>query len=138
MTDFALARRSEVPGSRLKLRRPDSDSGRPDLKRMEAAVREILLALSAAASYASRGIRVNVVAPGMVETPLTARLRSSPASAKASASMHALGRIGRPEEVAEGLAWLLGPSSAWVSGVVLPIDGGLARLRPPIIQGEIR
>lgn len=58
------------------------------------------LGLSAAATYASRGVRVNVVAPGLVRTPLAARLVSSEAALKASESMHALGRIGEPEDVA--------------------------------------
>jgi NAD(P)-dependent dehydrogenase (short-subunit alcohol dehydrogenase family) len=87
------------------------------------------LVLSAAASYASRGIRVNAVAPGLVRTPMTTRITGNEASLKASTSMHALGRIGEPEEVASGLAWLLDPAQQWVTGQILGIDGGLGSVR---------
>ena len=87
------------------------------------------LALSAAASYAGRGIRVNAVAPGLVRTPLTARLTANEASLKASAALHALGRIGEPDEVASAIAWLLDPAQGWVTGQVLGVDGGLATVR---------
>jgi len=87
------------------------------------------LTLSAAASYAARGIRVNCVAPGLIRTPLTQRLTANEASLKASAAMHALGRIGEPGEVAAAIAWLLDPGQSWVTGQVLGIDGGLASVR---------
>ncbi|MBE0658998.1 MAG: SDR family oxidoreductase [Bryobacteraceae bacterium] len=88
------------------------------------------LTLSAAATYAGRNIRVNCVAPGLTDTPLAARITSNEAALKASASMHPLGRIGRPEEIASGIAWLLDPENNWVTGQVLGIDGGLGSLRP--------
>lgn len=88
------------------------------------------LALSAAASYAARGIRVNCVAPGLTETPLTARITTNEASRKASEAMHALGRIGRPEDIASAIAWLLDPGNNWVTGQVIGVDGGLATIRP--------
>ena len=88
------------------------------------------LTLSAAATYAPRGIRVNCVAPGLVRTPMTARLTANEASLKASTAMHALGRVGDPADVAGAIEWLLGPESGWVTGQVLGIDGGLASVRP--------
>lgn len=88
------------------------------------------LTLSAAATYAARGIRVNCVAPGLTDTPLAARITSNEASLKASQAMYALGRIGRPEEVASAIAWLLDPENCWVTGQVLGVDGGLASVRP--------
>ena len=87
------------------------------------------LALSAAATYAPKGIRVNCVAPGLTRTPLTARLWQQEAVAKASASLHALGRLGSPEEVASAIDWLLDTEQAWVTGQVLGVDGGLSRVR---------
>lgn len=88
------------------------------------------LTLSAAASYAARNIRVNCVAPGLVATPLTARITGNEASLKASAAMHALGRVGAPEEIASAVAWLLDPSNSWVTGQVIGVDGGLSSVRP--------
>jgi NAD(P)-dependent dehydrogenase (short-subunit alcohol dehydrogenase family) len=87
------------------------------------------LTLSAAATYASRNIRVNCVAPGLVDTPLSARIASNEVALKASAALHALGRIGRAEDVASGIAWLLDPENNWVTGQILGIDGGLATVR---------
>lgn len=87
------------------------------------------LTLSAAATYAARNIRVNCVAPGLVDTQLAARITSNPAALKASAAMHALGRIGKPEDIASGIAWLLDPENDWVTGQILGIDGGLGTLR---------
>ena len=88
------------------------------------------LALAAAASHATRGLRFNVVAPGLVRTPMTEGLLSSPASEKASVAMHALGRLGEPDDVASAILWLLSPEQSWVTGQVIGVDGGLARLRP--------
>lgn len=87
------------------------------------------LALAAAASYAAKRIRVNCVAPGMTRTPLTAKLLQNETMAKASAGMHALGRIGEPEDVASAIAWLLDPAQSWVTGQVIGVDGGLSRIR---------
>lgn len=88
------------------------------------------LTRSAAATYAARGIRVNAVAPGLVETPLTARLTGDETSRRVSEGMHPLGRIGAPDDVASALAWLLDPAQSWVTGQVLGVDGGLGSAQP--------
>jgi NAD(P)-dependent dehydrogenase (short-subunit alcohol dehydrogenase family) len=87
------------------------------------------LTLSAAATYAPRSIRVNCVAPGLLDTPLASRLTSNEAALKMSLGMRALGRIGKPEDVASGIAWLLDPDNSWVTGQILGIDGGLGTVR---------
>jgi NAD(P)-dependent dehydrogenase (short-subunit alcohol dehydrogenase family) len=87
------------------------------------------LTLSAAATYAPKGIRVNAVAPGLVRTPMTARITGNEAALKASTALHALGRVGEPEDVASAIAWLLDPAQSWVTGQVIGVDGGLATLR---------
>lgn len=85
---------------------------------------------AAAATLAPLGVRVNAVAPGLVDTPLAARLTRSEAALRASVALHPLGRIGHADEVAAAIAFLLAPESAWTTGQVLGVDGGLARLRP--------
>lgn len=89
------------------------------------------LARAAAATYASKGVRVNVVAPGLVRTPLAARLVGSDAAEAASAALHPLGRIGTPDDVVDAIAFLLDRQrSGWVTGQTLGVDGGLATVRP--------
>ncbi len=46
--------------------------------------------------------------------------------------MHALGRLGRPEDVARAIAFLLDPTNDWITGQVLAVDGGLSRVRPKV------
>ena len=88
------------------------------------------LTLSAAATYAPMNLRVNAVAPGLTETPLTAALTSNETSRKFSEAMHALGRLGKPEDVARAIVFLLDPANSWITGQVLAVDGGLSRVRP--------
>ncbi len=105
-------------------------TGLPNHEAIAAAKGGVMaLALSAAASYAGRNIRVNCVAPGLVETPLTARITQNESALKASQAMHALGRIGHPEDVASAIAWLVNPENSWVTGQVIGVDGGLGTLR---------
>jgi len=89
----------------------------------------ISLALSAAATYARSNIRFNVVAPGLVKTPATTRITENETSAKASLSMHPLGRFGEPDDIAAAIEWLLDPTQSWVTGQVIGVDGGLANLK---------
>jgi NAD(P)-dependent dehydrogenase (short-subunit alcohol dehydrogenase family) len=88
------------------------------------------LALSAAATYASFNVRINVVAPGLVETPMTAALTKTELSRKASEAMHALGRLGKADEVASAILFFLNPDNSWITGQVLAVDGGLSTIRP--------
>ena len=88
------------------------------------------LARSAAATYAPNNIRVNVVSPGLIRTELTRRIWETPASAAASAQLHALGRLGEPEQVASLVAWLLDAENDWITGQVIGIDGGLGHVLP--------
>lgn len=105
--------------------------GVPNHEAIAAAKAGVIgLALSAAATYANSNLRFNVVAPGLVETKLTNQLTKSPLSKSASENMHALGRLGKAEEIASAIVFLLDPANSWITGQVLGVDGGLSHVRP--------
>lgn len=87
------------------------------------------LVRSAAMTYASKRIRVNAVAPGLVQTPLTEKIWSNARSAEISLGMHPLGRFGNPEDIARAILWLASPLQSWVTGQSIGVDGGLGRLK---------
>ncbi len=87
------------------------------------------LVRSAAATYGARGVRVNAVAPGLVEAKMTAKLVGNEAQAEASRQMHILGRLGTGDDIAAAVAWLLDPATSWVTGQVVGVDGGLGQVR---------
>ena len=88
------------------------------------------LTLSAAATYASNNLRFNAIAPGLIVSPLTSSLTGSDAARKVSEGMHALGRLGRPDDAARAIVFLLDPANDWITGQILGVDGGLSRVRP--------
>lgn len=87
------------------------------------------LTLSGAATYARYKIRVNCVAPGLVQTPLSQFLTANEVARKASVALHPLGRLGEPGDVASAICWLLSPEQNWVTGQVLHVDGGLSTVQ---------
>ncbi len=88
------------------------------------------LALAAAASYVARGLRFNVVAPGLIQTAMTENVTRNETAREASRELHPLGRLGEPEDIAAMISWLLEPENDWVTGQVFGVDGGLSTLRP--------
>jgi NAD(P)-dependent dehydrogenase (short-subunit alcohol dehydrogenase family) len=82
------------------------------------------LTKSVALDYALDGIRVNSVHPGAIETPMIDRLRKDPVLGEALATMHPMGRMGRPEEIAEAVVWLCSDAASFVTGHTMVVDGG--------------
>ncbi|SNR33703.1 SDR family NAD(P)-dependent oxidoreductase [Hymenobacter mucosus] len=87
------------------------------------------LARALAAEYAASNIRVNAVAPSLTNTPLAAALLSTPEKVEASAKRHPLQRIGEPQDLAYMTSFLLSDHSAFITGQVMPVDGGMSRLK---------
>ena len=77
-----------------------------------------------ALDLAAYGIRVNAVAPGAVETPLTAAQLAREGARERTAASHPLGRWAQPEEIAELIAFLASDQASFITGAVVPIDGG--------------
>ena len=74
-------------------------------------------------------IRVNAVAPSLVNTPLAARLLSTPEKIEASGKRHPLQRVGEPSDIANAVAFLLNPANSWITGQILSVDGGMSSLK---------
>lgn len=70
------------------------------------------------------GIRVNAIAPSLTDTPLAAKLLGSDEKREANAHRHPLKKIGSPENIAQTAAFLLSEKSSWITGQIIPVDGG--------------
>ncbi|MGI5423735.1 glucose 1-dehydrogenase [Streptomyces sp. CA-179760] len=80
---------------------------------------------SAALEYAARGVRINAVCPGIIATPMVERMTTTdPEAMDALLAQQPIGRLGRPEEVAEAVLWLASDKSSFVIGHALAVDGG--------------
>jgi len=82
------------------------------------------LTKSLAIAYAAEGIRVNAVAPGWIATPLTQALQDDPERSGAILGRTPLGRWGKPDDVADPVVFLASAAARFITGVILPVDGG--------------
>ena len=85
----------------------------------------IMLARQLAVEWGPDGIRVNTVSPGMTLTPLTRDMYTRPGVLEQREARVPLGRVGQPQDIANAVAFLMGPDAAYISGTDLVVDGGL-------------
>jgi NAD(P)-dependent dehydrogenase (short-subunit alcohol dehydrogenase family) len=88
------------------------------------------LARSAAATYAPLGLRINVVAPGMTDTPMTANMLRADAMREGAGKQYPLGGLQTASQVADTMVWLLSDQAARITGQVIAVDGGFTTVRP--------
>ncbi len=88
------------------------------------------LARSAAATHAPDNIRINVVAPGLTDSPIASAFLKSEVMRNASAKQYPINGVNTPEDVAQTMHWLLGNASNRITGTVINIDGGFRNIRP--------
>jgi NAD(P)-dependent dehydrogenase (short-subunit alcohol dehydrogenase family) len=92
----------------------------------KAALEGLTVALAA---ELAPSIRVNCVAPSLTDTPLGNKFISTPEKLEQMEKRNPLRKVGRPEDIAASLVFLLSPASAWITGSVLPIDGGMKAIK---------
>ena len=88
------------------------------------------LVRSAAATYAPLGLRVNAVAPGMTDTPLTAGMLKMPAMREGAGKQYPLGGVQTADQIAQVMAWLLSDAASRITGQCIAVDGGFTTIRP--------
>jgi NAD(P)-dependent dehydrogenase (short-subunit alcohol dehydrogenase family) len=99
-------------------------AGSPIYSASKAAV--IAMGKSVALEFAAKGIRVNAVCAAIIETDITAKLRSDEETRRYLLERHPVGRFGQSDEVAAAVLYLCSPAAAFITGAALPIDGGFA------------
>ncbi len=87
------------------------------------------LAIALAAEFAQAGIRFNVIAPSLTDTPLAELLLSSDDKREASAKRHPLGRFGTTHDMATAATYLISDEAGWITGQILGVDGGMGKLK---------
>ena len=97
-----------------------------DAERIVAEAVRVFGRLDALVNNAAEGIRVNCVCPGWIDTPINASYFADPAARSLADKLHAIGRVGQPEEIAAVIAFLLSDDASFVTGASLVADGGFS------------
>ena len=87
-------------------------------------------ARSAAATYAKDNLRVNVIAPSIMDSNMSQKILSTEASREVSKNMHPISKIGDSDDIIPVIKWLLSPDTKWVTGQTIHVDGGLSTVKP--------
>jgi len=87
-------------------------------------------ARSAAATYAKDNLRVNVIAPSIMDSNMSQKILSSDAARELSKNMHPISKIGDADDILPVIKWLLSPDARWVTGQTIHVDGGLSTVKP--------
>ena len=87
-------------------------------------------ARSAAATYAKENLRVNVIAPSIMDSKMSEKILSSDAAREVSENMHPISKIGDTDDILPVVKWLLSPDAKWVTGQTIHVDGGLSTVKP--------
>lgn len=82
------------------------------------------LTKAAAVEYASQGIRINVICPAIIETPMAAESFADPEFRESVYALHPIGRVGKPKEVASVVTHLCSDDASFITGISVPVDGG--------------
>jgi len=124
-------RQKNLPGSAVLVSSVAAQIGTPNHEAVAAAKAGVEgLARGAAATYAPYGIRVNVVAPGIMDSPATQSILGTDAARGAAARQYPIQGIGTTDELAELMVWLMSENSARVTAQVWSVDGGFTGIRP--------
>ena len=124
-------KQSSASGSAVLVSSAAAKIGTPNHEAIAAAKAGLEgLVISSAATYANSGVRINAVAPGILDTPAASNILSSDLTREIAAKQYPIKGIGNPEDVADLMAWLLSESANRVTGQIWSIDGGFSSIRP--------
>lgn len=127
----SAALKHKQPSSAVLLGSLVAQAGFPNHEAIASAKAAVAaLAMSTAATYADRGIRVNCVHPGLTRSALSARLTGSPEAIERNARMNPMNRVGEGDDSASLIAFLLSDDARWITAQQLGVNGGQAVIHP--------